>query len=177
MKKIVAFAGSNSSTSINKQLVKFALSYFKEFEISLLDLNDFEIPMFSVDLEKEQGYPENAYKFRLEMEKADAIICSLAEHNRNYTAVFKNTIDWCSRIDINIFGDKPMLLMSTSPGGYGAGNAMSSGKILLPRCGAEIIEAFSLPSFEQNFSEGKISNEVLKTELEEKISSFKSKLS
>ena len=176
MKKIVAFAGSNSSTSINKQLVEFALKYFEGFEIQLLDLNDFEMPMFSVDKEKENGYPETAYKFREEIEKADAIICSLAEHNRNYTAVFKNTIDWCSRIDINIFGDKPMLLMSTSPGGYGAGNAMNSGKILLPRCGAEIIETFSLPSFDKSFSEGKITDEALKTELEEKIPTFKNKL-
>jgi len=176
MKKIVAFAGSNSSTSINKQLVEFALTYFEGFEIRLLDLNDFEMPIFSVDREKEKGYPDAADRFREAMEQADAIICSLAEHNRNYTAVFKNTIDWCSRIDINIFGDKPTLLMSTSPGGYGAGNAMNSGKILLPRCGAEIIETFSLPSFEQNFSEGKVTNEALRTELEEKISTFKNKL-
>ncbi|MGW8121159.1 NADPH-dependent FMN reductase [Roseivirga echinicomitans] len=176
MKKIVAFAGSNSRTSINKQLVKFALTYFDSFEIKLLDLNDFEMPMFSVDKETQSGYPETAYQFREEMEQADAIICSLAEHNRNYTAAFKNTIDWCSRIGINIFGNKPTLLMSTSTGGYGAGNAMSAGKILLPRCGSEIIETFSLPSFNENFSEGKITHEALKAELEAKILAFKKKL-
>lgn len=176
MKKIVAFAGSNSSKSINKQLVQFTLTYFKGFEIRLLDLNDFEMPMFSVDVEKENGYPETAYRFREEMEQADAIICSLAEHNRNYTAVFKNTIDWCSRIDINIFKDKPTLLMSTSTGSYGAGNAMNSGKVLLPRCGAEIIETFSLPSFDQNFSEGEITNNELKAELERKVLAFKNTL-
>lgn len=47
--KIVAFAGSNSSTSINKELVKYTLKQFSNDEVILLDLNDFQAPLFSVD--------------------------------------------------------------------------------------------------------------------------------
>lgn len=50
--KILAFAGSSSSTSINRELVKFVLKDFQEDEINLIDLNDFNMPVFSVDLEK-----------------------------------------------------------------------------------------------------------------------------
>ncbi|WP_373564641.1 NADPH-dependent FMN reductase [Sphingobacterium sp. E70] len=50
--KVFAFAGSNSSTSINKQLVKFVLKSFSDHEINLIDLNDYNMPVFSVDLEK-----------------------------------------------------------------------------------------------------------------------------
>lgn len=50
--KILAFAGSTSSTSINRELVKFVLKDFQSHEINLIDLNDYSMPVFSVDLEK-----------------------------------------------------------------------------------------------------------------------------
>lgn len=116
MKKIIAFAGSNSSTSINRQLVQHTLGYFSEFDLTFLDLNDFEMPIFSVDRERED-FPPQAQQFIQAITQADAIICSLAEHNRSYTVAFKNIMDWCSRLDMNFFHNKPMMLMSTSPGG------------------------------------------------------------
>lgn len=50
--KILAFAGNTSSTSINRELVKFVLKSFQDDEINLIDLNDYSMPVFSVDLEK-----------------------------------------------------------------------------------------------------------------------------
>jgi NAD(P)H-dependent FMN reductase len=100
----------------------------------------------------------------------------MAEHNRSYTVAFKNILDWCSRVDMNIFADKPMLLMSTSTGGFGGGNVMAMAKSFFPRAGANVIETFSLPKFEQNFIEGTIVNEELKKELLDKIELFKQKI-
>lgn len=174
--KITAFAGSNSSHSINRQLVKFTLSYLSGAEVNLLDLNDFEMPIFSVDRE-EDGYPEKAYDFIKSMEGADLIICSLAENNRSYSTAFKNVLDWCSRIDMNIFKNKPMLLMSTSPGGYGGGNVMNAAKTFFPSCGANIIDTFSLPRFCKNFDEQKgIIDAELLVEFEAKIAKLKEEL-
>lgn len=175
-KKIIAFAGSTSSASINRKLVSFVLSQMEDFDIELLDLNDFEMPIFSVDREKELGFPEKAHHFRKYMQDADAIVCSLAEHNRSYSAAFKNVFDWCSRIDLNIFANKPMLLMSTSPGGFGGGNVMNSAKSYFPKCGASVIETFSLPSFYQNFGEDTIVNEELKKDLMSKIELFRKQI-
>ena len=87
--KILAFAGSTSSTSINRELVKFVLKDFQDHEINLIDLNDFDMPVFSVDREK-KGFPDEAHHFLKVIEECDAIICSLAEHNRSYSAAFKN---------------------------------------------------------------------------------------
>lgn len=174
--KIVAFAGSNSSRSINKRLVEYTLKSFPEFEINLLDLNDFEMPIYSMDREKNIGIPEKAYEFRAQLAQSDTIICSLAEHNRAYTVAFKNIFDWCSRIDMNIFANKPMLLMSTSPGGFGGGNVMNLAKTFFPKCGANIIETFSLPSFHQNFLKADIVNEELKKEHTTKIAAFQAAL-
>ncbi len=171
--KITAFAGSNSSHSINRQLVRFALRYFPEAEVNLLDLNDYEMPIFSIDRE-EEGYPPQAEKFIDQMTDADIIICSISENNRTYSAAFKNVFDWCSRIDMNIFKNKPMLLMTTSPGGYGGGNVMNAAKNFFPACGAEIKETFSLPRFYANFDEEKgITNNELLQDFETIINKFK----
>lgn len=176
MMKILAFAGSTSPTSINKELVKFVLKSFQEDEINLIDLNNFSMPVFSVGLEK-KGFPDEAHNFLKQIEECDAIICSLAEHNRSYSAAFKNIFDWASRINVKVFQDKPMFLMSTSPGGFGGGNVMNRAKTFFPQFGADIKETFSLPKFYENFDleSGVINPEMLK-DLNSKIENFKNQI-
>lgn len=151
--KILAFAGSNSSKSINRKLVIHTLSYFEEETVTLLDLNDFEMPLFSVDRESKDGHPRQAHQLLEHIEACDLIIVSMAEHNNSYTAAFKNIMDWCSRVNGKFFQNKPMFLLSTSPGGFGGGNVMNSAKAYFPKCSANILSTFSLPSFYQNFEE------------------------
>jgi len=55
MKKIIAFGGSSSKNSINKQLATYTATLFPNVFVEVLDLNQYEMPVFSVDLEKEQG--------------------------------------------------------------------------------------------------------------------------
>ena len=173
--KILAFAGSTSSTSINRELVKFVLKSFQENEINLIDLNDYSMPVFSVDLEK-KGFPEEAQQFLQQIEDCDVIICSLAEHNRSYAAAFKNIFDWASRINVKVFHDKPMFLMSTSSGGYGGGNVMNEAKKFFPNFGADIKETYSLPKFYENFDlESGVINPEMLQELNDKIKLFKTR--
>lgn len=171
--KILAFAGSTSSTSINRELVKFVLKDFQEEDINFIDLNDYSMPVFSVDLEK-KGFPDEAHHFLKVIEECDVIICSLAEHNRSYSAAFKNIFDWSSRINVKVFQNKPLLLMSTSPGGYGGGNVMNTAKTFFPQFGADIKATFSLSKFYENFDteSGVINPDMLK-ELKDKIEDFK----
>ena len=174
--KILAFAGSTSSTSINRELVKFVLKDFQNEEINLIDLNDFDMPVFSVDREK-KGFPDAAHNFLKVIEECDAIICSLAEHNRSYSAAFKNVFDWASRINVKVFQNKPMLLMSTSPGGYGGGNVMNTAKTFFPQFGADIKDTFSLPKFYENFDfESGVINPDMWKDLKEKIENFKNQI-
>lgn len=175
-KKIVAFAGSNSSKSINKKLVRFVLGYFKEYEHNLLDLNDYETEIFSIDREA-KGYPDVIYTFRKQIEDADIIICSLAENNHSYSTAFKNIFDWSSRVNIDVFRKKPMLLMSASTGRLGGANVMNAAKEVFPRNGGNIIETFSLPSFDSTFDDNKgVIEPQLLSDLEKKIASFKEKI-
>ena len=111
--KVVAFAASNSRNSINKLLVTYAASLLDSWETEILEINDFELPLFSVDREAELGQPELAKLFLKKLADADAIIISFAEHNLSYSAAYKNLFDWCSRITPKVFQGKPMVLLST----------------------------------------------------------------
>lgn len=173
---IIAFAASTSKASINKQLVAHTLTHFSEHNTTLLDLNNYEMPLFSVDRETEDGYPEAAHRFIADLEKAHLIIISMSEHNGNFTAAFKNIFDWTSRIEAKIFQDKPLFLLSTSPGGFGGKNSLNAAIARFPRHGAEILETFSLPSFNDHFdAETGIKDATLRNELLDKIKSVKSK--
>lgn len=46
---IIAFAASSSRKSINKQLVRYASTLLDKAKVEVLDLNDYELPLFSQD--------------------------------------------------------------------------------------------------------------------------------
>lgn len=158
--KIIAFGASPSKNSINKKLATYAAHLFENAEVEVLDLNDFQMPLFSVDIEKEIGHHPLAQAFLDKMASADFLVVSLAENNSNYSAAFKNVFDWCSRITVKVFQQKPMLLMATSDGKRGGANVLEIAKNAFPRYGADVKATFSLPSFYDNFDseKGAISN-------------------
>lgn len=176
MKNIIAFAGSNSKNSINNQLATYAATLVENVKVDVLNLNDFELPLYGIDYEIDHGIPDNAHKFLEAIKSTDGIVLSLAEHNGAYSTVFKNLFDWMSRIDGKLWSDKPMLLMATSPGGRGGETVLDIAKGRFAYMGGNIIEDFSFPSFNDNFSEGKITNEDLNSDLKNKVASFQKEL-
>lgn len=176
--KVLAFAGSTSSESINKLLVEFAASQFAEHEVEMLDLNDFEMTIFSVDKEKHSGIPAQSILFSEAIDRSDLILLSLAEHNGAYSAAFKNIFDWVSRIpNRTVFANKPIFLMSTSPGPRGGSGVLEIAKNRFPFNGGVIINTFSLPSFFETFQKDKgIINETLNEEFQQKIHQIKQEL-
>ena len=175
--KIIAFAGSPSKNSINKKLATYAAGLFQNAEVEILDLNDYQMPLFSVDIEAEIGQHELANAFLSKIKSADFLVVSLAENNGNYSAAFKNIYDWCSRINGKVFQGKPMLLMATSPGGRGGATVLEIAKNSFPRYGADIKATFSLQSFNYNFDveKGKISNAEFDSELKKTIREIQEK--
>jgi chromate reductase len=173
--KIIAFAGSNSQNSINKKLATYAASLFENADVEVLDLNDFQMPIFSVDIEVEIGQHPLAKAFLNKIATADILVVSLAENNGNYSVAFKNVFDWCTRISAKVFQDKPMLLMATSPGARGGTSVLEIAKNAFPRFGAILKASFSLPSFNDNFDveNGKFSNAELENQLREIVKNFK----
>ncbi|MET1256778.1 NADPH-dependent FMN reductase [Aliikangiella maris] len=153
--KILAFAASNSRQSINQQLVSYTgqiiTSLNSDINIEVIDLNDYEMPLFSVDREAELGQPEQAKSFFNKIGAADALIISFAEHNGTYTAAYKNLFDWTSRINQKVFQNKSMLLMATSPGAGGAKNVLAAAKNSASYFDGNVIADISIPQFNDNF--------------------------
>lgn len=172
MKKIIAFGASSSKNSINKQLSIYAASLFENASVEVLDLNDYDMPVFSVDREKEDGIHTLAQQFYDRIGTADCIVISFAEHNGSYSAAFKNIFDWASRINAKTFQQKPMLLLATSPGARGGSSVLDTATKRFPFQGGDVKGSFSLPSFHENFKEGKIINEELNADLIELIQSI-----
>ncbi len=172
-KKIIAFGASSSRNSINKQLATFAANQFKNAEVEILDLNDYEMPLFSVDREKENGIHNLAQQFYDKIGSADFIIISFAEHNGAYSSAFKNLLDWASRINAKTFQEKPMLLMATSPGARGGSSVLDIATKRFPFQGGIVKGTFSLPTFYENFDAVHgIINSEFKNQLEEIINSI-----
>ena len=172
--KILAFAASSSKKSINKQLVSYATRLLNDddrHDIEILDLNDYEMPLFSEDREAEIGQPQQAKNFLNKIGESDVIIISFAEHNGSYTVAYKNTFDWASRINPKVFQNKPMLLLATSPGPGGASSVLSTATTSAPFFNGEVIASISLPSFYQNFDsdQGRITNDITNAQLTDAI--------
>ncbi len=176
MKNIIAFAGTNSKKSINKELATYASSFVEDVKVNILDLNDFELPLYGIDYEVDHGIPDNAHKFLDAIKSSDGIILSLAEHNGAYSTAFKNLFDWMSRIDGKLWSEKPMLLMATSPGGRGGVTVLEIAKGRFGYMGGNVVADFSFPSFYDNFSDGKITDETLNSDLKNKVVSFQKTL-
>jgi len=151
MKQIVAFGASSSKKSINKDLASYAASVIEDANVLILDLNDFEMPIYSIDYENDHGIPEKAFKFKEKLKTADGIIISFAEHNSVYTAAFKNIFDWISRIEKVVWFNKPMFLLSTSDGERGAKTVLQIAYNRMSFGNPHKIPTFSLPNFKKNF--------------------------
>lgn len=173
MKKIITIGGSNSKNSINKILAEYTGELIKNIELIKLDLNDFELPMFSVDVENEQGFSKGLITLNELFESVDGFVVSLAEHNGSYSVAFKNTYDWLSRINGKVWRDKPMLLLATSPGARGGQTVLDIALGRFPFMGAKIIGNMSVPSFFDNFKDGEMVNKELKINLNKLVEDFK----
>lgn len=173
MKKIVAFGASNSKQSINKKLAIFAAIQISNAAIDILDLNDFEMPIYSIDRENESGIPQLAIEFRELMHGADGIIISFAEHNGAYSTAFKNIFDWVSRMGKDIWGNSPMFLLATAPGPRGGTSVLEIAIARIGRSNSNLVVKFSLPQFGKNFSEENgILDEKLNLEFNQQLEQF-----
>ena len=171
MKRILTFGASSSRKSINRQLAQHVASLLSDCEIDLIDLNDFEMPIYSIDREA-NGIPEPAHRFKKHITEADGIIISFSEHNGTYTTAFKNILDWISRLEGKTWEQKPMLMLSTSPGQNGGATVLGAAVSGLPYLGANVVGSMSVPSFGSVFND----DGIIDMEMNEKLKVFASQL-
>lgn len=123
--RLLAFAGSARTASLNKRLVPHLAAGARAAgcEVTVIDLRDFELPLYDWDLEQ-RGLPENALKLKQLFKEHHGFLLACPEYNSSITPLLKNTLDWASRAAP---GEKPLAcyegkvagLASASPGALG----------------------------------------------------------
>jgi len=177
VKQVLAFGASNAHDSINAQLARYAASQLSDVEVVTIDLNDFEMPIFSLAREAASGIPEPAQRFKELVRQVDGVLISFAEHNGSYSVAFKNLLDWASRIKEPMWLDKPLCFMATSPGARGGRTVLDAAVSRAPFMGGQVISSFSLPSFGEHFDpELGIKDEPLASELSAALKAFAERL-
>ena len=177
--RLLAFAASNSSQSINKQLVAYATTLLGDelagpTTVTTIDLHDYEMPIYSIDRELAAGIPQPALDFFAEVGRADAVLISFAEHNGFYTAAYKNLFDWASRIDMKVYQGKPAVLLSTSIGAGGGRNVLDTAVRSGQFFGYDVKASLAIPSFHDNFDPAttRLTNAELDDQLREALSTL-----
>tara|TARA_B100002019_G_C21263153_1_gene597856 strand:- start:296 stop:817 length:522 start_codon:yes stop_codon:yes gene_type:complete len=170
-KKILAFGASNSKSSINKELASY-VAFKISNDVDVIDLNEYEVEIYSEDRERVSGIPEKIKELYKKIGEVDLIVISFAEHNGTYSAAYKNIMDWLSRINVEFYQNKEIIMLSASPGQGGASNvllqAVNSSNIF----GGNVLFSYALQSFNDNFSEGKVISPKVEEVLNLKIKSI-----
>lgn len=174
MSYILTLSGSNSSTSINTEFLRYIKGHISTIETKELDLLTLNIPMYSIDIENARGIPVDIQIIKNKISEATGLIISVNEHNGSVSAFFKNILDWLSRADRNFLENTKILLLSTSPGARGASSALEYVKNTLPRFGGTITESFSFPSFYDNFNQStaSITDSLVEMGIKEVLASY-----
>ena len=169
--KLLIFAGSTRQASFNRKLAHAAACQARASgaEVTLIELANFDIPMYNADLEA-KGTPPDVMKLKQIMFEHQAwIICS-PEYNGSYTALLKNTIDWASspvksdpawQDGFKSFTGKVVGVLSASPGALGGLRSQSHLVPLLLNMQCWIApKAFALGKASESFdADGKLINE------------------
>jgi len=117
--KVLMFAPVLRSGSYNKKLIKIAFDYVESipgFEPELISFNDYNMPLYDGDIETSEGIPAATMKLAKKIQEADAIIISTPEYNGGIPGLFKNAIDWLSRLNPVPLQGKQIFLLSATTG-------------------------------------------------------------
>lgn len=122
MLTIAAFASSLRHESRNRWLLGHAVDALRTHEdvaVDVLDLRELRLPMYDADLQRSAGFPAEVQEIHDRIAASDAVVIANPEYNGGYPAVFKNLVDWVSRIDLLLFHTRYVGLLSVTPGRLG----------------------------------------------------------
>ena len=100
-----------------------------------------EIPPYDQDDDVVPG-PEAVEAFRQLVRDVDAVFFSTPEFNSSVPGALKNALDWASRpLATNAFRNKPVAVIGSSAGAFGAVWAAAELRKVLGAMGARVVEA------------------------------------
>ena len=145
--KILAFAGSARRDSFNRKLAAVAARGAEEAgaEVTLVNLGDFDMPIYHGDNEERDGIPAGALAFKKLLLEHDGLLIASPEYNSSISPLLKNSIDWASRAEsddeppLAAYRGKVAAIMATSPGGFGGLRGLVVLRMLLENIGVMVL--------------------------------------
>lgn len=131
--KILAFAASTRSQSLNKKLAHVVTKRLAAHgaQTESIDLADYVLPLYDGDLESQSGVPEAAHRLHEKFRSNEGIFIASPEMNANVSPLLLNIFAWVSRIGDHggmtaAFAKPVFALGSASPGGFGGYRGLMS---------------------------------------------------
>ena len=133
--RLLLLAGSarNGSLSVRLRDAARRLADAGGASTSVLDLRALALPVYDGDHEAAHGVPDGARQLRDAIAAHDALLMLTPEYNGFPTPLLINAFDWLSRLPaeqgaasgVATTADKPVALLSISPGAVGGLRAMN----------------------------------------------------
>lgn len=147
MTKLLFFAGSARRGSLNQKLARKAakIAEDKGAEVTVIDLKDFQMPLYDGDLEADEGLPENAIKLKKLFVEHDGFYIASPEYNSSFSALLKNALDWISRphekdeVLLSAFNGKTAAIGSIAPGALGGLRGLVPLRMMLSNIAVHVV--------------------------------------
>jgi NAD(P)H-dependent FMN reductase len=131
--------------------------YFKTYletknlsTVEILDLKEYNFPIFEDTLKTFQTPPESVLDFAAKIKSADGIIIVTPEYNGGFPASLKNVVD----LLYDEWQDKPISISTVSAGVFGGSQALVSLQFTLWKIGAcTVTNMFPVPSVTKSFDD------------------------
>jgi chromate reductase, NAD(P)H dehydrogenase (quinone) len=171
--RLLAFAGSTRKGSLNEQVLHTAIAGAESVAgctVTLINLNDYPMPLYNEDDEKLSGMPPSAAKLLDLFEQHDGLLLASPEYNGFFTPLIKNTFDWMSRTAPNgqsglrVFKRYPVALLAASPGIVGGLRGLMMVRMYLGNLGLLVLPE-QLTVTGQKMHAGKITDEKLEAQV------------
>lgn len=171
--RLLAFSGSTRKDSLNSQVLQAAIAGAESVEgctVTLINLNDYPMPLYNGDDEQATGMPDSAQKLLRLFEEHDGLLLASPEYNGFFTPLIKNTFDWMTRtepdgkVGLRVFKRYPVALVSSSPGLMGGLRSLMMVRMYLGNLGCLVLpEQVAVTG--QKIKDGKIIDERLESQV------------
>ena len=159
--RILAFAGSIRDASFNQRLVRVGAQMARDAgaEVTLLDLREFELPIYNADLERQRGLPDNVGKLKTLFAAHHGLLIASPENNASISTLLKNVFDWVSRpsggpADLVKLQGKVAAMTSATTGVMGGLRGMASLRVVLQTLGVlTLAEQYGLSRADHAFAD------------------------